>query len=161
MTIIVLLSTLSTYQFIDVCNKFRFLIIDILNNLTNGVVIYMLFVLLISLTGYASIIFNWKLLNPSVRIFQSELIDDVEMKGPHRFWILFYLSFGVLVVGLGAFLIILSIQQYVAMNRLLEFLLPIIIAAILIGLGMMFIIDGIKIRRLIKSPQSPDKTSSF
>ncbi len=153
MIIIAVLSALSTYQFIDTYSRFRFLFIDIVNNLTNEVVIYMLIVFMLSITSYGAFIFNWKLLKVNLNLSETDLIDDFELKKSNGFRRLndVYIVFSGLLIGLGIFIIFKSIQAVAEINDLATTIVfPLFIAAILIGLGFMFITDGIKTRRSIK-----------
>jgi hypothetical protein len=149
--IISTISLLSTYQFIDVYTKFRFLLIDILNNLTQNAVIYMLFALFISITSYVAIIYNWNLLKKRQDL-ESNLLDEPEStKFKEIGWMYYmYLMFSLLLIGLGAFLIV-TLQENYPIEKLPTGLLPYFIVLIISGLGIILLTDGIKIKRAIKA----------
>jgi len=151
--LIATIAILSTYQFIDVCSRFRFLLIDIVNNITSSVVVFMIFMLLIAVTSYLAIVFNWKLLRKSNPISETNLIDEPEIQKQYQFGILHYgyIAFSGALAGFGVFLIIKPLQENYPINDLPNGLLPYFVAMIIIGLGVVFIYDALKIGRSIKA----------
>lgn len=148
LVIIGLLTFFSTHQFIDIITRFRFLLVNIMNNLTSSVVVYMYFVLLISLTGYVAFFYNLKLLknrtNPN-----PDLLDDSAQEQPKRFdWMHYgYVIFSSLVIGLSVFLIIKPLQENYPVSDLPNGLLPYVVVLLINGLGLFLIIDAIKLKR--------------
>lgn len=148
LVIIGTISLLSTYQFINVFAKFRFLFVDILNNISQSVVIYMLFVLLISITSYIALIYNWELLKKSNQYSDTNVLDNNDiMKLKEIGWKHYvYLVFGLLIVGLGVFLILKPLQESYPIEKLPNGIIPYFITLIITGLGVILVNDGIKIR---------------
>lgn len=151
LVIISAISLLSTYQFIDIYTKFRFLFSEILNNLTQSVVIYMLFALFISITGYVALIYNWNLLKKR-QDSESNLLDKPEStKFKQTGWMYYtYLLFSLLLIGLGVFLIVRPLQENYPIEKLPTGLLPYFIVLIISGLGIILLNDAIKIKRALK-----------
>lgn len=142
---------LSTYQFMDVYIKFRFLLIDVLNNITRSVVGYAIFLFFITLTSYIALIFNWKLINPSKAISEATLVDSQdEIRIQFGFLYYGYLAFSVLLIGFGLFLIVKPIQENYPIEELPNGLFPYTIAIIIIGLGVVLTNDALKLKRAIK-----------
>ncbi len=148
LVIIGLLTLFSTHQFIDIITRFRFLLVNIMNNLTSSVVVYMYFVLLISLTGYVAFFYNLKLLknkaNPN-----PDLLDDSALEQPKRFdWMHYgYLFFSSLVIGLSVFLIVKPLQESYPIANLPNGILPYLIVLLINGLGLYLLFDGIRLKR--------------
>lgn len=161
--LIIVISLLSIYQFLDVYSKFKFMFLDILNNITNYVVIFMLFVLLISFTSFLSIIFNWKLLRKLHSISESNLIDETVVKKPYKLGFLHfaYLAFGGLIAGLGMFLILGPLRENYSLKTSTNGLIPFFISMIIIGLGVLLIFDGIKIQRSIAASNTQAQPENF
>lgn len=145
--LILSISLLCTHQFIDVYAKFQFLIINLLENLHKSVVIYMFLVLLISLTGYLSVIYNWRLLKRHRSFIQTDLIDSFEVKDlkPHGWMYIAYIMFSVLLIGLGIFLAFTSFKEA---SNLSSTIIVCGISIIIIGLGVLFLKDGIQIKKM-------------
>lgn len=144
-----ILSILSTYQFYDVYSKFRFLLNDILNNITESVVGYTIFVFLLTITSYLAILFNWKLLRKIESTSKSNLLDDIDHTKPLNSGFLYncYLVFSGLMIGLGIFLILKPIQENYPINEFPKGILAYFVALIIISLGALFANDGIKLKR--------------
>lgn len=146
--IIFTISLLSTYQFIDVYTRFQFLFIDILNNLKQSVVIYMLFVLFISIAGYIATIYNWNL-SRKRQDSNSDLLDNSEPIKCKTIGSMYYtyLLFSVLIIGLGLFLLVKPLQENYPIGKLPSGILPYFIVLIIIGVGIILLNDGVKIKR--------------
>lgn len=147
LVIIGALSFFSSHQVIDILTRFRFLLMDILNNLTQSVIIYLFFVCLISLTGFIAFFYNLKLLK-SRSDFDPNLLDD-SIDLPKRFdWMYYgYVIFSSLVIGLSVFLIVKPLQESYPIANLPNGILPYLIVLLINGLGLYLIIDAIKLKR--------------
>ena len=113
----------------------------------------MIFALLIAVTSYLAIVFNWKLLRKSNPISETNLIDEPEIQKQYQFGILHYgyFAFSGALAGFGVFLIIKPLQENYPIKDLPNGLLPYFVAILIIGLGVVFIYDAIKIGRSIKA----------
>lgn len=147
--IITTISVLSTYQFVDVFGRFKFLLNDFLNNISESVVIYMIFVLFIAISSYMALVYNWKLLRNINSFSESKLIDQSEIKKRNQFGLLHfsYVACSGLVMGLGIFLLLKPLQENYPIENLPNGLLPYFVAIIIVTLGLVLLIDGIKIKR--------------
>lgn len=148
LAIICLISLLSTHQFFDVCIRFSFLFNNIQFNITKSVFIYMIFVFFISLTSYFSIFYNWKLLEKKRRNLENDLLDDNESSPKKEFELLnyFYLIFSLLIIYLGVFLIIKPLQEEYPIENLPNGIMPYFVVFLITGLGIILLIDGLKIK---------------
>ncbi len=151
LVLVSIITLLSTYQLIDLYLRFRFLVVDILNNLTQSLGIYFLFTFFISITGYLTIIYQWKLLKGTPEK-EVRLLDNPDSAAHHkRGWMYsIYLSFSVLIIGLGVFLVAKPLQENYPIEKLPDGLVPYFIVLILTGLGMVLFYDVIKIKRIPK-----------
>lgn len=148
LVIIGVLTLFSTHQVIDILTRFRFLLVDIMNNLTQSVVIYLFFVCLISITGCVAFFYNLKLLRNKSNSDPNLLDDDTTNQSKRFDWMYYgYLIFGSLVIGLSVFLIVKPLQENYPLAELPNGLLPYIIALLINGLGLYLLIDGIRLKR--------------
>jgi hypothetical protein len=148
LVIIGVLSIFSTHQVIDILTRFRFLLVDIMNNLTQSVVIYLFFVCLISITGCVAFFYNLKLLR-NMSSSDPNLLDDDTTNQPVRFdWMYYgYLIFSFLLIGLSVFLIVKPIQENYPITEFPKGFLPYLIALTFGGVGFFFLKDGIRLKR--------------
>jgi TRAP-type C4-dicarboxylate transport system permease small subunit len=110
-----------------------------------------LFTFFISITGYLTIIYQWKLLKGTPEK-EVRLLDNPDSAAHHkRGWMYsIYLSFSVLIIGLGVFLVAKPLQENYPIEKLPDGLVPYFIVLILTGLGMVLFYDVIKIKRIPK-----------
>lgn len=142
--LITTLTLLCTYQFIDIYLRFSFLLVDILNNLSENIIVYMLFVLFISLTGFVSIGYNLRLMiNPSTKKTTTTLIDEIEMIKPKQFGLGYYIYviFSGLVTSLGLYILFVLLQETYPIQKLPMGLHAYMIALLDVGAGFLLIKD--------------------
>ena len=147
LVIIGVLTLFSTHQAIDTLTRFRFLLMDVLNNLTQSVIIYLFFVGLISLTGYVAFFYNLKLLKGKSDSAPNLLDDSLNL--PKRFdWMYYgYLIFSSLLIGLSVFLVMKPLQENYPVENLPNGILPYLIVLLINGLGLYLLFDGIRLKR--------------
>jgi hypothetical protein len=149
--IVCVLFTLSAYSFIDSYLTFGFLLNDLPRNLGENVVILMIFSFFLSFTGFVSVIYTARLMRNDQQHQNTTLIDDAELRVQTLGWKYYvHLQFCGLIILLGLFLLIFPIQEEYPISKFPEGFGVYFLVAVIIGLGVLLLRDGIQLKREIE-----------